>query len=795
MKYEKIMLLLSITALTLIALLYYWPEPKTKEQQQETITSTWNQAQTKTQTWTSIPEKEPLTERNFCKIWKISTYLSPIRAEEWIMCSHYLLEWNRIKYKQNSWDLYEVEKADTNTFDAIDWYYAKDKDFWYYKWDKIEESDGETFRVLSLNYSKDKNYAFYNWKKLEWSDWKTFEVITANYAKDKNNAYKNDKILKDVDVYTFEVIEDAVEYSKDENSVYFDLVPIKGCESETFSLISYSWALQTSYYSKDRKEIFYKTQKVKWADLETFKHYQWDYAKDKNSIFFRQNKIQWANLETFKILWYGYWADDKFAYSWSNLIEWSNWPSFEVMNEDFQRDQNHVYANWLNIEDSDWLSFEILNKNYAKDKNQVYFNKQVIGWADAATFKVDDGSYFTAEDKNFKYIWAERRDRKSAMRNFIEAYFATSNFVDQGFLGNPENTFQLNNNNWDVTIKIRYLSWNNDEENPYLLITCTPDFARWCLPRWDAVFWQDLEYTLKQTFAATKRLTVYLNDKLLYDNWDYQREDWIVKISNDWRYAELSFISEELWPREDCLFIDMQKWVCLFKSSDKFLEENEKEAVEKKYQEIREKYKIERELDWDKWFLVNSYFLNDEVSVIAKEYRPEEYYEQYWENVSKINKNTDILLVHSDTNTTITVISKPNNFVWLYWHKQMMWLLLLVESHREWEDFLWEFVISQDLMDTRLAQLYNNIGMHYYSKKDYYEALKNFKKAVTINDKYGQWYFNKACVHSLLWQKSDAIQALKKAIEIDSKVFKEKAKNDTDLNRIRKTSEFINLVK
>ena len=84
--------------------------------------------------------------------------------------------------------------------------------------------------------------------------------------------------------------------------------------------------------------------------------------------------------------------------------------------------------------------------------------------------------------------------------------------------------------------------------------------------------------------------------------------------------------------------------------------------------------------------------------------------------------------------------------------------------------------------------------MHYYSKRDDKKAIELFDKAIEIDDKYAQAWFNKASTHSLLGESESSLSALEKAIQINPEVFKGKAKTDKDFDGVRELEKFKQLV-
>ena len=91
--------------------------------------------------------------------------------------------------------------ADANSFQLLDYFYARDsaKAFWWGQ--EIDDSHGASFEVLSGSYARDKNHVYYEGRLVEKADPATFHRVDGwyYYADDK---YKFDEgeILKDEDI-------------------------------------------------------------------------------------------------------------------------------------------------------------------------------------------------------------------------------------------------------------------------------------------------------------------------------------------------------------------------------------------------------------------------------------------------------------------------------------------------------------------------------------------------------------------------------------------------------------------
>jgi tetratricopeptide (TPR) repeat protein len=87
-------------------------------------------------------------------------------------------------------------------------------------------------------------------------------------------------------------------------------------------------------------------------------------------------------------------------------------------------------------------------------------------------------------------------------------------------------------------------------------------------------------------------------------------------------------------------------------------------------------------------------------------------------------------------------------------------------------------------IDVTNADAWNLKGLIYYRQKNYEQALECVEKAIDSNPTDGMSWYNKACYNSLLNHIPEAIEALKRSIEIDVKNAK-KAVRDKDFENVR----------
>src|SRR5438445_8927875 len=96
-------------------------------------------------------------------------------------------------------------------------------------------------------------------------------------------------------------------------------------------------------------------------------------------------------------------------------------------------------------------------------------------------------------------------------------------------------------------------------------------------------------------------------------------------------------------------------------------------------------------------------------------------------------------------------------------------------------------------IDVTNADAWNLKGLIYYRQKNYEKALECVEKAIESNPTDGMSWYNKVCYHSLLNQIPEAIEGIKRSIEIDVKNAK-KAVRDKDFENIRADNGYRRIV-
>jgi len=87
----------------------------------------------------------------------------------------------------------------------------------------------------------------------------------------------------------------------------------------------------------------------------------------------------------------------------------------------------------------------------------------------------------------------------------------------------------------------------------------------------------------------------------------------------------------------------------------------------------------------------------------------------------------------------------------------------------------------------------NLLGGSYFVKGRTDAALGAFQRAIEVDPNFATSYYNVSCVLASRKELEKALEHLKKAISLDSK-YKEKARNDKDLDPLREDKQFLEMV-
>ncbi len=350
------------------------------------------------------------------------------------------------------------EVSDLDSFEILDFFYAKDKDSVYtlidseelqsdwpylYYGGVVAGADPTSFESLNSVFGLDGTDLYYRGVKIEGSNVHTATVLQRNggeiydaWLKTDQGIYFNDQLIPQVtDPEAFEFIGDR--HAKDSMNVFYvlgdDLMAIEGADSESFELVE-----GFDHFSKDKTSLFYENKRIESVDPNTVEivtesSYLYDYLKDSNHVYLMEKSpleiftLEDADSASFEVLMnpHTYQAFSKtssFVYYYGNKLEGIHAPSFEVIDGEYSKDQTYVYfldenENYVEhraLTNGDPDTFEVLTEahhpaNFARDANQVYYlgDVVVVENIDAASIQVlnygklkDDHAVYCKPDAN-----------------------------------------------------------------------------------------------------------------------------------------------------------------------------------------------------------------------------------------------------------------------------------------------------------------------------------------------------------------------------------------------------------
>jgi tetratricopeptide (TPR) repeat protein len=103
---------------------------------------------------------------------------------------------------------------------------------------------------------------------------------------------------------------------------------------------------------------------------------------------------------------------------------------------------------------------------------------------------------------------------------------------------------------------------------------------------------------------------------------------------------------------------------------------------------------------------------------------------------------------------------------------------------------LYEAVVG---LDPGYVEALNNLSIIYIHDRDFDMAKINLEKAIRLNPAYVETYYNLACLYAIKGDINHGIEYLEKAISLDKSV-REWAGNDSDLQNLRRSSEFNKII-
>ena len=376
--------------------------------------------------------------------------------------------------------------------------------------EKLQNADAKTFEILGYHIAKDKNYVYYRDEKLSKIDPKTFEVVEGYYItifKDKNGIYtfgKNYDKLKiinfkedgiDIDFNDFKVIssEDPTIY-RNKNDIYFQkggkILQIKNVDAKTFEKINGRNYLDNKYY-RDKNNVYYfsedKMLKLENADRNSVNELSENMLKDKNYVYFENQQIKGLDVNSFKVIYENRISEPKNLIKDKNgiyyidenkktLIKFRNdeidIESFGIANEmldDYFKDKNNVYyLEEYKLHRLDGLDIEtyqnISMTRYKKDKNNLFFKWKKVKNVNPDDVEIIENNFIKIKDTLYEIFNFEEKEVEIAP---LTVDINTFEHIDNRYYKDKTNIYYNKNGKLKKIEDVNFKSFGILEENSY----------------------------------------------------------------------------------------------------------------------------------------------------------------------------------------------------------------------------------------------------------------------------------------------------------------------------------------
>ena len=376
--------------------------------------------------------------------------------------------------------------------------------------EKLQNADAKTFEILGYHIAKDKNYVYYRDEKLSKIDPKTFEVVEGYYItifKDKNGIYtfgKNYDKLKiinfkedgiDIDFNDFKVIssEDPTIY-RNKNDIYFQkggkILQIKNVDAKTFEKINGRNYLDNKYY-RDKNNVYYfsedKMLKLENADRNSVNELSENILKDKNYVYFENQQIKGLDVNSFKVIYENRISEPKNLIKDKNgiyyidenkktLIKFRNdeidIESFGIANEmldDYFKDKNNVYyLEEYKLHRLDGLDIEtyqnISMTRYKKDKNNLFFKWKKVKNVNPDDVEIIENDFIKIKDTLYEIFNFEEKEVEIAP---LTVDINTFEHIDNRYYKDKTNIYYNKNGKLKKIEDVNFKSFAILEENSY----------------------------------------------------------------------------------------------------------------------------------------------------------------------------------------------------------------------------------------------------------------------------------------------------------------------------------------
>ena len=161
-------------------------------------------------------------------------------------------------------------------------YEVREEGVYYLNWNEargnseflVEDADKNTFKELNDNlYGKDKNYVFYRGEKIEGAAPNSFKLLEDGYSMDDLRAYYYGDPIKNSTSKEFEIIDSY--YSKDFQNVFYETESLNVCSVKGFKfLYSDNSENARERWTTDGCHYYIKSAKVPTKEYENLKIYK-----------------------------------------------------------------------------------------------------------------------------------------------------------------------------------------------------------------------------------------------------------------------------------------------------------------------------------------------------------------------------------------------------------------------------------------------------------------------------------------------------------------------------------------
>lgn len=218
---------------------------------------------------------------------------------------------------------------------------------WTSRASEVQGADIPTFesplpKGTEADYARDKQFVYWRGNKMPGVDPKTFEILDGSYVRDSRNVYRNAVLICN-DAPHFEVVSgNFVKNSHTVYGLYPAIAPVSQDPAHFREL-----AAQDGYsFCGDLATVYVNGNPIPGADPATFRVLHGGYTRDAQQTFYFDKPMpEGTQMETLQILTGGYAKDSRRAYHMGKVVEGADPATFVVTDEKFQKanDASHRY--------------------------------------------------------------------------------------------------------------------------------------------------------------------------------------------------------------------------------------------------------------------------------------------------------------------------------------------------------------------------------------------------------------------------------------------------------------------